>query len=903
MTAGAPPRELVERWVATRLTQRGSSNGSPRVLGLAARPSWSSVTTTIGNSTVHLRVCESPIDVREALANASNDAEVTVILTGCPESILGSDVRARLDGRKLHAIKPLDLAKQLLKVSTVESRLARNSTLLAELVNAAPREGWPAEPTKTLTFDRAVELLLEQRAQLAGATRGGMNQLFEWIEQGGAQRLDELDSAVREQLEEWLVAKHGAAARLGLQLAQAGHAHELVAHALAAGLISDPDLDLQTRERARARLETRIGGEHLRDSQLDAWSLAAERYVRKRVADGQAIASIIPGSRDVLDHLGLAECVGTSEVLPEGHVARLRAIARLVTQTVEQRSEQSLKLLWEAVRFADQHVLATQSTQSLRRDQIRALARLCSWLVRAPEPNMHTASAAIAWYVADGSFVDQLRDALHRADLGDPELNSAVAHLLEAVVDRRERLSESFALAVRDRITTPPLSDGDGIPGVEDVLTTVVPGIAQHARVLVLVIDGMSWSVWHQLRDSIESRGWDVVVPAAGATTAAALATIPSATAMSRTSLLTGSLRSGTAADEQKGFAGLSSLVAASATGEKPSAQRLLHKQDLRDPESGALATSAREVISGIETRIVGVVINVIDDLLAKADQARLSFTTDLMPVVEAVLDAAADAGRAVLVTSDHGHILERGTTYVDGGPYHGERWRAAGDPVEGEISASGKRVLAAGGSVCAPWSERIRYAKGTSRGYHGGITPQEIVVPAVVLAPTGAELPGFAPAGVTWPAWWMSDATEPKSPVGSTVAAPPTPAVTSADDRLFDVNKPETPKQPTVSWITRLVESDRFATQLGAARRVAASPDHVTAILTLIDARGGSAPLSLVAEAAGVAPVRAGGLLAAVRRLLTIDGIDVLDVDRSSNTVAINMPLLRTQFGVDDAK
>jgi hypothetical protein len=54
------------------------------------------------------------------------------------------------------------------------------------------------------------------------------------------------------------------------------------------------------------------------------------------------------------------------------------------------------------------------------------------------------------------------------------------------------------------------------------------------------------------------------------------------------------------------------------------------------------------------------------------------------------------------------------------------------------------------------------------------------------------------------------------------------------------------------------------------------------------------------LAQRLGVPAFRLTGLVAATRRLLNVDGLQVLDVDDASGTVILNRPLLEQQFEVD---
>ena len=77
--------------------------------------------------------------------------------------------------------------------------------------------------------------------------------------------------------------------------------------------------------------------------------------------------------------------------------------------------------------------------------------------------------------------------------------------------------------------------------------------------------------------------------------------------------------------------------------------------------------------------------------------------------------------------------------------------------------SFEGRSVLVEGHQrLIAPWSERVRYGI-KKNGYHGGLSPQEMVVPIVVLSNTDNPTP---PGGrynrSTFPLWWVSRSSPP---------------------------------------------------------------------------------------------------------------------------------------------
>ncbi len=248
----------------------------------------------------------------------------------------------------------------------------------------------------------------------------------------------------------------------------------------------------------------------------------------------------------------------------------------------------------------------------------------------------------------------------------------------------------------------------------------------------------------------------------------AGLATIPSVTEVSRTSLLCGRLAQGASADERSGFAEHGTLGAHSKDGYPP---KVFHKSALRGEDDSILAGEVREEIASPNRRIVGIVINAIDDQLLKGEQLDTRWSRDAIPVLPAILHEAKLARRMVVLTSDHGHVLDSNTTCKPS--EGGERWRmAVGAPGEGEIAVKGTRVVIPDSkTLIAPWSENIRYGI-KKNGYHGGVTPQEMVTPIAVLNPSENFPEGWEEVPVDVPAWWEESTSVP----AVAVAVPPRP-------------------------------------------------------------------------------------------------------------------------------
>src|SRR5690606_3858582 len=227
----------------------------------------------------------------------------------------------------------------------------------------------------------------------------------------------------------------------------------------------------------------------------------------------------------------------------------------------------------------------------------------------------------------------------------------------------------------------------------------------------------------------------------------AVLPVLPTLTGVSRTSLLTGKLQHGSQATERSEFA--------AATGQ-PS--RIFHKGDLRPTGGEALASDVRDAVLDATTRVVAVVLNTVDDTLDRLDPGGRPWGVDAIQHLEPVLEVARAADRVVVLTSDHGHVVERGSEHrsFTGA---GARWRpaASGPPGDGEVAVRGRRVLLGDGAVVLPWREGIRYVP-MGGGYHGGASAAEVAVPLTVHVSSAVDqLAGWVPGAPPEPPWWHS--------------------------------------------------------------------------------------------------------------------------------------------------
>jgi hypothetical protein len=204
---------------------------------------------------------------------------------------------------------------------------------------------------------------------------------------------------------------------------------------------------------------------------------------------------------------------------------------------------------------------------------------------------------------------------------------------------------------------------------------------------------------------------------------------------------------------------------------------------------------------------------------------------------------------------------------------------------------------------LIAPWSERVRYVS-KKNGYHGGLTPQEMVIPIAVLASTESYPRGWHELPEETPPWWDEPAptmTPAEEPI--LTLKPIRPQTTGM---LFDLEpevEVETPtptnstEEPVPEWVKRLVASPVFDEQRRLVGRGVPADELFVKLLGALDRRGGKMTSVALARTLRFPALRLPGLLAKMQRMLNIDGYSVLSRDDASDTIELNRDLLLKQF------
>jgi hypothetical protein len=881
--------------------------------------------------TVRIRPAESALAAREVLGE-HRDGDWLVVVTDRDDDDLGPGILAHFVWQRLRRPDPWEAVRHRFAATGIDPALTsptHGRDLAAALLAATPATGWPTAPAGVLTRTHALGAVAAAHLGFDGDTADVLAVLRWSMTADRVVALGALRRSVGDLLADttldWIAQRAGTAAGPIRALLARGELADVVPMGVVLHLLTRGDLgDQETAHQAQlalVRLEGRWGDTVPGLTALTALGQAANALLSDLVHDRRADADVrrtLDRADAILGQLQAGPLARHSELLASGLRARFVFLAEALRRAADPAHGANAGSTVEAA-WADVHAHRFGATSALRRP-FEAAVRLIRWLALPLTAAGPTGSAALLGalarrHVDGGAWADTaINDAFGGVD--DPELSPALQAVVAAAQEQRRRQERTFAAA----LAAAPAASGDGVPSdagtvwyLERLLAGAVVPLARKTPVLLLVMDGMSAATATEiLTDTTERLGWlEAALPGAdGQRRAAALSVLPSLTEVSRASLLCGRLVRGQQPLEQNGYTELTTQ------GGKITA-KLFHKKGVDTTAAGwSVSHDVGDALDDLDLRLVTVVLNTIDDALDRADPAGTTWTADAVKHLEPLLARAAAAGRTVVMTADHGHVVERrqGTqrSYPE---ISSARSRSVTGSVEdGEVELAGPRVLVEGHRAVLAVDDTLRYGP-LKAGYHGGASAAEVVVTVAVLVPDEASnTAGLTLLPPQMPVWWLTSQTV-AAPVeravsgerSASAAGAARPVRKEAGSTLFDLEP-----APTESALTEpapvvaaslgrtVVKSAVYKAQRKVAGRLIVTDDQVARCVDALTAANATRlPPVLAAQALGVAQTRLRGALTQVQQLLNVEGYAVLAVEAATGVVVLDVRLLEEQFGV----
>lgn len=880
--------------IRARLKKASDKHYRHGILGLRAEPLWDGAGFHHDGTPVTVVACPSVLAIWEAI-DARKPDEWTVVLTNVEDEDLGDTVLAHLLDGRLITPDPWDALRSNFSASTIEPALYRdnNDRAIANgLLSVLSAHTYIPAPGGVLTRDHTMTAVARDVLNIVKSADVEVDSLaiLEWSRsQDADQNLIDLRALGGVELAAavngWLAGRAGQLSGPLAALLDAGRVKDLVPLGVVAGLFCQDD---NTNAVALGVFLGRYGLSNLTPDDLGAWYTGARGLVTASLSPQQQQA-VLDAAASIVNELGISAAAASSDLLPHGLEARINTLADAITTALPQSlpddidtglvSTAALRDVESAWAVTEQHFLAPNSPTVAA---FSGAVRLARWLA---EPSHATPglAAGTARYVRTDSWVDS---ALTRARRGAD--NPVAAAALRAVIDTslicRGRHDRTFAAALAD-------APKPAIQTIENVVGDLVIPIARQIPTLLLVIDALSLAATNDLVIAAQQDGWTEISATRDPHRASALAVLPTLTQRSRCSLLCGDLREGSDSVERAGFLSLIRDAQLEATGGVP--DPIFHKKVLDAVPAGAsLAIDVNNAIADTtRQKLVAVVLNYVDDTLHHTDPGGTDWNLNTITHLRALLHAAKNAGRAVVITSDHGHIIEYGTSAkVDRANTYGQRAHgdfANVDP-DREVIVEGPRVLTDNQRAVLAVDENLRYGA-RNAGYHGGATPAEAIVPVAVLV--CGQLPDWAVAVVgAEPSWWYQGTVEVVTPaIRSRKRAQPEPS-------LFD----DMPTEAGNPLPDKVIRSRVFDSQLKLAGRIVVKPPQIKSLLQALLATGANeVTVAQAATALGVATASVNGALMQTKRVLDVEGYEVLAV--GNGVVRLDIAALSEQFGVSE--
>ena len=769
--------------------------------------------------------------------------------------------------------------------------------------------------------------------------------LIEWSQREGAdgawhrftrQLPDEVVDAAIDSLAKDLGPDAGAALR---HLRSHGPAH-LMAFGLAGEvLVPAPGCDEVLRAKAEGKFEMLTGLRGFELTELKAWSEATRRAFARLDDERKNVAATAQAI--VVDDLAAADLLISSTVLPAGLDARYDSFADALDKQLDairhrtgpgSRAGNATANLIAAQHAVHAHHAAVGTRDT---DTVDACVRLIQWLATDTGTDDRSLSAWLTFYRDELSWVDSCLNAAWWRQ-SNRRLGDVAAKLATIVRERRVTFDRAFAAAVAKHGTRTPAQPAALM--IEEILSRVVEPLltvkdttpadqstndppSAVRPMLFLVLDGCSAAAANDLVQSIMSTypgTWNELLPADDRLRTA-LAALPTVTTTSRASLLSGAITRGGQNVEKKNF---TARLASSAGGNDKVV--LLHKNDI----ATGINDRVRDLVEDTAgAPVVGAVLNTIDDSLASDSPMNKKWRIGDIGFLPELLEGAARVGRTVVLVSDHGHVPERHTGGMTAGTdATSARWRPADGtaPDADEVLVDGDRVMAGQDhygddvhrAILAIDEDRRYTAK--AAGYHGGLSPAEACVPVTVLtqAPTDFADNTVYPGDVLlrstrFPSWWeiRDPEVHAPAPARDTKRRTPSSAAAKSEPSLFDASgfdangkvtvdsseKPDAPVRDSFSELISSAEStlrDQFQAHQVTGRRLV----DVVDLLRDIDRNNRRMPVAALKARWELVPLQLQGVIAELRRVVNMDGVEVLTVEGTD--LVLNSEMLFSQFG-----
>ncbi len=646
---------------------------------------------------------------------------------------------------------------------------------------------------------------------------------------------------------------------------------------------------------------------------LQRWGGLAERLERR--VPGPALDPILERAESFVPDPEMARRLADSRFLPCAFRATEEALAGALASFAKQPAAELVTQGKQELEQLGRHRLARSRDGLLSR--ARMALRLAAYLLTRPDlaeqASIHGSYGAVFTYahhyVEEGSFVDHARDTARGPE--ETPLEQALGAVLERLDAQRDEDDTTFARACASWVAAGANDAGKVVPIAKGIDHFVVPFLkdAPHRKLLVVLLDGMSWANAVELLMDLEGHRYGLL-RVADRTPRPMLAALPTLTGVSRSAFFAGKpIKTGEPQDTSKDperFATHAGLRKIGIEGAE------LYLKDSVEGVSGDLSDKAMKLVRS-SARLVGVVVNAIDDELKGTPQIRRPTTLSFIRPLARLLEIATEQNRAVLLVADHGHVRTSRMTHV-GHPGDGRRYRYlsdadATDPREVVLGRDVAWVERGKTRVAMLARERDGYGLSAGIGEHGGLSLSEVVTPAILigfdqlrrqveLAEGGTDDRELEIRPLGRPLWWDLELPKKRKAVSSPPPKSVRPTKAAPTQGVLFSAPPEAqaaPAKPSVEEDSALLRRLKALKIFGgrSADDKKRFLEVVAPRVELLHRAGGALAAEVFANRAGVLPRSVGGAVSEMGEWINFDQYLIVEHDPISKRVLLDIEKL----------
>ena len=689
----------------------------------------------IQKAQIPLVFANSILSLREILVE--NTHEILVIITSLIQNDLSDDIYARIY-KKLHKIDVKNVVKVLFKATSLSAEIQTNRSLLKYLAQRETQKKYPPVMGGELTMRHLLTALLDDLFSWHLDRTNPFPQLVKVLfNPSHREKLKKLDPSIQNILLYWLHfqdPKWSAAflSAIRLPLSTSVPAWWLTVATIQHAQKSDDKKIRSAADRLCGKLliceeeivinipfnclywppkKTSTLAEKL------SFSLKNKRFSNEIVSSVATAHGKMLAKHDLL-HM-------QSNISPQGYKLHRASAVTAGLRLLNGEQKAILDITFHLTRM-EEHLEDATAFQKLK---------MALWLASqvSKTKKSYNDVEIPRHYIESWSYEDVVREVLTVSSVNSSKEEQFYSHVRREIQRLADERNKRFAAFLKMELAENQFSFRSGMP-IHKTIQQVLAPLAKEKRLLLIVLDGMSWGVARQLLKNKIFKFYSYYIPTNNDGPIPTIATIPTMTNPSRSALLTGQVDKGGSFVEKKGFSKHKSWQKEAV---------LFHKKELQKEAFSSALTDHQ-----IQT--IAIVLNVIDEQLDGTDQLTIDWANQDIPSLRESLEAN-NHERMVVLLSDHGHVLDAGSEtkriqFEKKSSYYGQRWRTSETPPQnGEMIFPNHHLSKLYGSdIIMPVIEGIRYGH-PHRGYHGGATLQELVVPLIVLQDFNDEIPkGF---------------------------------------------------------------------------------------------------------------------------------------------------------------